>query len=348
MTRTPRLASALVSGALALGLAAGTMSAASAAPADTSAAWLAKQPEKGVVSVTSEGFTFEDYGLTADLGTALATIGGQRKTLRQVDRALRKNVDSWTTGVDFGSSDVYAGSVAKALVFAQTVGADPKDFGGVNLVKRLGARVSSEKGIVGRVQDKTSDTDYANVIGQSYAAAGLSVADSKKARAATRFLLAQQCAPGYFRLQLADAAAEDQTCDGAPRKNRKADTDATALAVLNLQSIEKPSRAVTAAIDAAVAWLEQQQKADGSLGGGTATKGSNSNSTGLAAVALGQAGECGAAQDAATWINGLRRSSGAIAYDEAADKAGIRKATLGQWVRATAQAAPALRYLKGC
>ncbi|MFC7495901.1 MULTISPECIES: hypothetical protein [unclassified Nocardioides] len=348
MTRTPRLAAAFVSGALALGLAVGTMSAASAAPADKSAAWLAKQPEKGVVSVTSDGFTFDDYGLTADLGTALAAIGGQKKTIRQVNRALQKNVDSWTTGADFGTKDVYAGSVAKALVFAQTVDADAKDFGGVNLVKRLAGRVSSEKGIVGRIQDKTADTDYANVIGQSYAAAGLTEAGSKKARAAVRFLVTQQCAPGYFRLNLADAGAEDQTCDGARKKDRKADTDATVLAVLNLQSIAKPSGAVEAATDAAVAWLVQQQKSDGSLGGGPATKGSNSNSTGLAAVALARAGECDAAQDAATWVNGLRRANGAIAYDAAARKAGISKATLGQWVRATAQAAPALQHLEGC
>ncbi|MDF1605196.1 hypothetical protein [Nocardioides sp. YIM 152315] len=348
MTRTLRLAAGLVSGTVALGLAVGTMAAASAAPDDRSAAWLAKQPEKGVVSVTSDGFTFDDYGLTADLGTALSVIGGQKKTVRQVDRALQKHVDSWTTGVDFGSRDVFAGSAAKALVFAQTVGADPKDFGGVNLVKRVAGRVSTEKGIVGRVQDKTADTDYANVIGQSYAAAGLSEAGSRKARPAVRFLLRQQCAPGYFRLLFADADAKDQTCDGARKRDRKADTDATALAVLNLQSIDKPSRAVESAVDAAVAWLVQQQKADGSLGGGTATKGRNSNSTGLGAWALGRAGKCDAAEDAAAWVNGLRRGSGAIAYDEAAEKAGIRKATLGQWVRATAQAAPGLRYLSGC
>lgn len=348
MTRQSPIAAAVVSSALALGLAVGTMSTASAAPDDRSAAWLTQQPEKGVVSVTSDGFTFDDYGLTADLGTALAAIGGQKKTLRQVDRALQRKIDSWTTGVDFGSSDVYAGSVAKALVFAQTVGENAKDFGGVNLVKRLAGRVSSTKGIVGRIHDKTSDTDYANVIGQSYAAAGLSEARSKKARAAVRFLLIQQCAPGYFRLDFADAEAQDQTCDGAPRKGRRADTDATALAVLNLQSIPRPSRAVEAAIDAAVAWLVQQQHADGSFGGGTATRGSNTNSSGLAGLALGRAGKCDAARDAATWIDKLRLGNGAIAYDRAAKKTGIRKANLGQWVRSTAQAAPSLRYLRGC
>jgi hypothetical protein len=362
MIRMPRTAAALVArslvaSAVALGLAVGTTSPASAAPsakadkatkADKAAAWLAGQTDSGVVSITADGVAYPEYGLTIDVVTALREIGGQKKAVKQVQKALAKNAGSYTTGVDFGSSDVYAGATAKLLTYVQAVGADGTDFGGLNLVKQLTGRVSKAKGTKGRVQDKSDYGDYANVIGQSYAAAALNEAGSKWAKASTRFLLQQQCAPGYFRLDFAKADADDQTCDGAPKKARKADTDATALAVLNLQSIEKPSTAVRSALDAAVAWLLMQQKKDGSFGGGTSTKGANSNSTGLAAWALARADECDAAQDAATWVKGLQRGNGAVAYDAAAAKDGLSKATVDQWKRATAQAAPALQLLAGC
>lgn len=341
MTRTPRLVAALASGALALGLAVGAPGAASAGPADRAGSWLEKQLTGGLVH--NDAYDFDDYGLTADTGMALAAVGGQRKAVKQITRALAKNVDSWTTGADFGSSDVYAGSVAKAVVFAQTAGADPKDFGGVDLVKRLAARIGSEKGAVGRLQDKTAETDYANTLGQAYAAAGLANAGSKKARGAVRFLLAQQCSSGAFRLYFAAPDAADQTCDGAARKKDRApDTDATAIAVLNLQSIDRPGPRVRKSIASALGWLGRTQRRDGGFRGGPTTKTPNANSTGLAAWALAQGGECEAATRAATWVRKLQRKNGAIAYDPAALKAGVSADTLDQWRRATAQAAPGL------
>lgn len=341
MTRMPRLVAALASGALALGLSVGATGTASAAPADRAGNWLEKQLTGGLIH--NDVYDFDDYGLTADTGMALVAVGGHRKAVKQVSRALATNVDSWTTGVDFGSSDVYAGSVAKALVFAQTAGANPKDFGDVNLVKRLNGRISSEKGTVGRLRDKTSETDYANTLGQAYAAAGLTNAGSKKAKAAMRFLLAQQCEAGFFRLYFADADASDQTCDGAAKKKDRApDTDATAIAVVGLQSIDKPSAQVRKSIASALAWLARTQARDGGFGGGPSTKAPNANSTGLAAWALAQGGECGAAKQAAAWVRKLQRKNGAVAYDKAALKAGVSADTLDQWRRSTAQAAPGL------
>ncbi len=109
------------------------------------------------------------------------------------------------------------------------------------------------------------------------------------------FLLKQQCASGAFRFgPIASKTAVDQSCQVGDTP----DTDATAIAVTQLR--ELPSTpAVTEAISEAEAWLRSQQRCDGAFGGGTSTEGSNANSTGLAAVALG-AGP--AARQAAVWL----------------------------------------------
>ena len=144
-----RLGAVLAAGALATGLvAAGPSADAAAKPVNprASATWLSSQLTQGVVH--NDQFDFDDYGLTADVGFALAALQGDSPSLRKLTKALAKHVGSWTTGVDFGSSDVYAGSTAKALVFAQTVGSNPKKFGGTNLVKQLSALVSTMKATI--------------------------------------------------------------------------------------------------------------------------------------------------------------------------------------------------------
>jgi len=356
MRKLIRTAAALAAGTLVLT----TTGPAQAAADDTGADWLTRQLTDGLIH--NDQFDFDDYGLTADTAFALKAIGGQRAAVRDVRRALARHVDSWTTGVDFGSSDVFAGSTAKAVVLAETTGADPRSFGGVNLVKRLGNRVSETRPTVGRIQDKTAGQDFANVIGQAFAAQGLSVAGSGKADEAVRFLLKQQCASGYFRLSFAAENAADQTCDGGDRATTSApDTDVTALSVLALQAIPRQTRAIRAAVDDATTWLKRRQKDDGSFGGGTATEASNSNSTGLAGWALGEAGACRAAVKSARWVRGLQVSGdvsgtplagekGAIAYDrdrlEAGRADGIGVPERDQWRRATSQAAPALSNLR--
>lgn len=354
MRHLHRVSAVLAAGALVLTGA----GAAQAAPEDRSSSWLTHQLTDGLVH--NDQYDFDDYGLTADTAFALAAVGGERATLRQVRRALAAHVDSWTTGVDFGSDDVYSGSVAKAVVAAQVTGADPRSFGGVDLVKRLQQRVSTDRPTAGRLQDKSS-TDYANTIGQAFAARGLAVAGSTKAGKALDFLLQQQCSAGFFRLQFANASAARQGCDAGTRKQSAPDTDVTALAVLNLKQIPHPSRAVRVAAADAIGWLKQHQQDNGSFGGGPATEASNTNSTGLAGWALGESGACDAAAKAAHWVKRFQVSGdvagtplagekGAIAYDRgsfaAAETDGIGTTERDQWRRATSQAAPSLMNLR--
>ena len=117
------------------------------------------------------------------------------------------------------------------------------------------------------------------------------------------------------------------------------------------------------ALEKAATWLAGRERRNGSLVGGTSTSTPNTNSTGLAAWALASAGRCVKAQQAARWVerfqvgpqptgSKLAGQRGAIAYDRAALKAGrhdgITTQSQDQWRRATAQAAPALRFRHGC
>ena len=109
------------------------------------------------------------------------------------------------------------------------------------------------------------------------------------------FLLKQQCANGGFRLNFtANRNATDQTCTD----DTAAQTDTTSIAVQQLDKIPA-SDAITTAKSAARTYLENQQKPDGSWGGGTGTEAANANSTGLAAIALGDGP---ATQSAARWL----------------------------------------------
>ena len=343
-----------VAGSLLVALTAltGPASAATASPAGQGAGWLAGQLTGGLVH--NDQYDIDDYGLTADTGIALADLGGHRPAVRRLSRALAHHVSDF---IGDGTTEAYAGATAKAAVLARAAHKNPRSFGGVDLVSRLGGLVTSS----GRIRDTSQYGDYANVIGQSYAVSALSAAGSRKAGKATRFLLEQQCGRGFFRLNFSDASAADQSCSAAPRSGRAPDTDVTALAVLMLQSIDRPRPVVRRAIVHGVRWLNRTQAKDGSFGGGTSTEASNSNSTGLAAWALGESGSCRAARRAAAWVEGLqvtrkqsgtklRRQVGAIAYDRAAFRAGrrhgITKETQDQWRRASAQAAPGLAYLK--
>ncbi len=357
MKRIFRASAVLCAGLLAATVTAGPVAAAT--PKGEAADWLVRQVDDGLVH--NKQYDFDDYSLSADIAIALADIGGERRTIAQIRKALARNVDSWTTGADFDSTDVYAGQVAKALVLAQTAGAKARSFGGVDLVTRLEERVGTSGATLGRIADKTESDDYANVVGQALATQGLANAKSSRADEALAFLLTQQCAEGYFRLYFADAAAPDQSCDGGnPRSSSAPDPDATAMAVLSLQAIDKPTPAVRKAVRDAVRWLKARQRANGSFNGGVSTRAANANSTGLAGWALGQAGACGAAQDAAQWLRKLqvadpaRRSklakqAGAIAYNRkalvTAQKKGIRVESAYEWQLATVQAGPALRYL---
>lgn len=332
------------------------------APPAASAAvsWLATQLTNGVVH--NDAWGSDDYGLTADIALSMDQVGSEPGIVRQLRQAMAEHVDSYTTGADFGApDDVYSGAVAKSLVLAQVSGADPRAYGGFDLVSVAEGTVIDSGPSAGRLADASEFGDYANTIGQALAARGLSNAASPKAPAVTDFLLQQQCDAGYFRVFFAsDKAAPQQGCvDGDAQS--PADTDATAMALIHLDAIRTPSPVVRSAIAKGAKWLAQTQKVDGSFGGGASTPDANANSTGLAASALGSFGACTAAGRAAEWVSALQLSSssgaglgsdeGAIAYDRAALQQAVSSRGIGgardQWRRTTAQAVGGLTHRLG-
>ena len=101
--------------------------------------------------------------------------------------------------------------------------------------------------------------------------------------------------------------------------------DTTALAVISLRESGIGSTKVAAAVSLATQWLESVQLPDGSFDGDASAPGKNSNSTGLAGWALGEAGRTASAARAAAWMRGLQVAdpgacatqapTGAIAYN---------------------------------
>lgn len=320
------------------------------------AAWLATQLTDGLIH--NDQYSLDDYGLTADVGLALLQVSGQEDTVDEIGAALAEQANAYLTGGTEG--DLYAGSAAKLAVFAQATGETAEDFGGEDLIGLVGSAVTDTGRAEGRVADQlASGEDYANAIGQAHAVQALSAAGAPEAAPALDFLLRQQCDAGYFRLNFSPAKAPVQGCKDdvdAP------DVDATAIAILALQSLDEPSDEAGEAIETGTAWLEGRQRGNGSFGGGTSTKGSNANSTALAASALAEAGACEAAVSAVGWVEKLQVGSsaegklaedgGAVAYNAAAMTQavadGIVVEAQDQWRRTSAQAVPALLHEDGC
>ncbi len=363
--RTARIAAYVASGALVVSgatLAAAPASAVTHDPiaADQGATWLAGQVSSGLVPGQFGG---PDVGLSIDTALSLRTVGGHDDTVSDIADAIESGGTSYLEyeytyeGVDYAGQA--ANATAKAMALFQTLTPARTTIGTINVQSRLESLTAPSAPIAGRIGDvSTADgvpdgQDFANTLGQAFAAYALTEAGSSEAADAVAFLLEQQCADGGFRLAFtADRTASDQSCTD----NTTAETDATAIALQQLNQIPT-TVAITAAKNAARAWLIDAQKSDGSWGGGNTTEASNANSTGLAAAALGDTVE---SERAAEWLRArqatdydlcdrLAGQRGAVAYDDAGLVAGrsngITAGTADQWRRASAQALPALTYL---
>jgi hypothetical protein len=331
----------------------------STSPAGHGGTWLSHQLTHGLIH--NDEFDFDDYGLSVDTAFALKAIGGHPTTVAHIRGAMSHHVDDYTTDAAFGLTDVFAGAIAKLLVFAQATGGGARDFGGSDLVQALDERVVATGAARGRIQDvvdPTSPGDSANAIGQIFAVRGLLTAHDPLARPALRYLLLQQCPQGWYRLKLGKVSSDNQACTATSAP----DNDVTSLAVVELWRFRQGHPALRTSLREAVQWLKAKQGRNGAFGGGPSTAAPNSNSTGLAAWALGTSGRCLAAARSASWIQKLQVGGhlkgtplegqrGAVAYDAALLRAGTRHGittkTQDSWRRATAQAAPGLIYLRG-
>lgn len=331
-------------------------------PVTVGAAWLTDHLVNGVIKDsyldfnTGDPVEYDDLGLTMDTAMSLVAVGGHASTVADIKSAMDSRITE--TYDSFGTT--YTGSAAKAAVYDRLVGGDPTDVNGTDLVAVVEDNTATSAPIVGKIQNVNDSFGDTNTFGQAFAVRALAEAGSALADEAEAFLLQQQCDAGFFRLNpTPDAAAEDQTCQGAAGTAASApDTDATAIAMLQLQALSTKSPAATDALAAARDWLLENQRPDGSFGGGPSTSNPNANSTGLAGLALAGAGQSAAARSAAIWVRALQADevgactsklsteTGGIGYDAATVAAGrangITAGTQDRWLRTTAPVLPVL------
>ena len=324
-----RGAAALAAGLAAAGLAAlavlGLSAPAAAAPAppttsqpaEAAAGWLARQLVDGThFEVESGGSTFPDVGLTLDavLAFSAAGVSGDAAAAALDWAGQPANLAAY---IGDGTAESYVNGLAKLSVTTEVQGLDPTAFGPgeVDLLARLQARLTPS----GRFSDKSQYGDYSNAFGQSYAILALDRAGGAPA-AAVAYLVGSECDNGGFPLDF-----EKPTC--IP------DTDATTV-VAQALAAAGPAAAARGAID----WLLDQQKADGSFGGGPSTKGANANSTGLAAQALAVAGKTVAAAQAVAYLRTLQSGCSAPAAQRGAIRYQPGAFSLATATRATPQA----------
>jgi LPXTG-motif cell wall-anchored protein len=269
-------------------------------PAAAAAGWLARQFVDGNhLETTSSGQVFADAGLTLDAVSGFAAAGVAKQTAEAAMAWIGEpaNLASY---VGNGTTESYAGALAKLSLTAQVEGLDPTAFGSarVDVLARLRARLTAS----GRFSDASAFGDFSNGFSQSYAVLTLTRAGSVPP-AAVSFLAGSACPDGGFPQQFGAAS-----CTSA--------VDTTALAVQALAAAGDG-----AAAEAGIRWLGGVQRADGSFVDVASGK-PNANSTGLAGQALRVAGSTAAAGRAAAYLRSLQSGCaspparhGAIAFD---------------------------------
>lgn len=354
LTRTAATTAAAATTAVALTATTFTPAVAADTDHDRSAAtrWLAGELTDG--HLYNSQFEFVDWGLTVDALFALAADPDRSRVSARVGRAVRNHVDDYTTYQDFETGETVqtAGATAKTLVAAEVLRADARSFGGHDLRAELSRLIDRTGADEGRIED-SGQTDYSNVITQSYGVIGLSRSGGTP-RSTVQFLLRQRCGAGYFRLDMTSRGS----CE---RSGGQPNVDATAFAVQALVAADRRGGVAVRdrVINRSARWLAQAQRRNGAFGGDVGTSGANSNSTGVAAQALSITGRAQAVRRAGRWVSGLqitrakadggpaRRDLGAIAYDRAglrqALDEGVTESTRDQFRRATTQAVFALK-----
>jgi hypothetical protein len=267
-------------------------------PGTAAAGWLARQMTDGTYFEDSyDGVEYPDQGLTIDAILAFAATGTANNYAARATAWLEQP-DNLSGYLGDGVTESYAGPTAKLLLAAEVRGVNPTSFGGVNLVARLGALLTSS----GRYSDESAYGDYSNAFSQALAVIALARRGHAPA-SAVGFLAGSECADGGFPLSFAQPTCID-------------DADATAMDV----------QALLAAGDVGAAqrglnWLVGAQLPGGGfaeVAGATP----DTNTTGLSGQALLIGGRLLSAGKAALFLIGLQvgcsgtaANQGAIAFD---------------------------------
>ncbi len=281
----------------------GAPAGAAAATSDPTAAagyatrWLSAQ-------VTSGGYV-PDHGGDPDpsdtvlTALSLAASGHDQATFQSIMGWLAGHVDVVTgTG-----TDVDPGSTGYLMLAVAAAHDDATNFGGVNLVTRLGSTLGLfEPGLYGSYAS-VGDPTYSGVFEQSLALLGLKAVGAPESGAAIDWLVAQQCGGSdefngawmSYRAPATPPATGLSPCTAFDSTFFTGiDTNSTSLA---FEALEAVGQAPT--YDA-LAWLSRTQNSDGSFGFYVGNDG-DPNSTALVVQAIVAGGE---APGSGRWTKG--------------------------------------------
>jgi hypothetical protein len=267
--------------------------------AQAAAGWLARQMVgRSHFTVTFDGTTFADQGLTIDAIFAFAATGTASDYAARATTWLEK--PSVLSGyIGDGKKQSFAGATAKVALAAEVLGVNPASFGQVNLLSRLAALLTKS----GRYSDHSSFGDFSNAFSQSLAILAVSRKGTAPA-SAVNFLVRSECQDGGFPLNFAQ-----KTC--------VSETDATGM---DVQALLAAGRKLAA--QRGLRWLAKVQRANGGFSA-SASAAPNANSTGLAGEALAAGGWPRLAKRAGNFLlslqvgcSGKASERGAIAFDQ--------------------------------
>lgn len=264
-----------------------------------------------------------DYGLTADLGIALASADSQDAALARVAGYLRAHVADYADPAGTGSfPGPFSGAVGKLALLAEITGQDPTSFGGFNLLSTLTSHVCTAADSAGSCTEAGDFYQSYSGISQALAVLALARAGVTPPAATITRLQQLQCTDGGFS---SDLIAPGAACTS--------DVDTTSYALQALTLVA----GTQASISQADSYLLAAQQSDGGFIGAA---GENADSTGLAAQALIAAGQsspplaaASAVASAQAFLVGLQNSDGGF---------GISAALPASDTRASSQAVPGL------
>lgn len=219
---------------------------------------------------------FADYGMTIDGAYALAATGHDNATLRNIVDFLDKGgkdasgrgVHDWTK---VGTKYAGGGFIGKAAVLAESVGRDPRDFGGQDLISALAEGVCSAATPAEprKCAGKGNYTYATSVFSQSLGIIA-QVRAGETAAAAD---------PVTYLKSLRDPATG--AWPSLIGEKSDIEVDSTAMAAMSMDLL--PDADSQASVDRALVWLADQQLPDGGFPGAS---GNSVNSAALAVQGL--------------------------------------------------------------
>lgn len=257
--------------------------------------------------VVDEGAGTASLPLTTEAAYALAAADGASATLDKVTSFLAARTDAYAypAGADQAPD---ATAAARLALLADITEADPRDFGGHDLVGDLAAHVcaSGPGSGGGPTPGCTAEGDFRNATyadGQALAVLALLRAGVKPPAATVDRLTQVQCDDGGVTSIL---IRPGEYCDGDPAT--------TGLVTLALHR----AGGQDAAVAKARTYLGKAQREDGSFPGWTGSTTGSVTATAHAAQALRALGDTERADAAVSWLAGEQLAGGGFGFEEGA------------------------------